>query len=294
MITVQRNPQPEAIPQSARHVLFVEGKDENALDPVILSELLPDPVEVKPLGPSYHISAAAEALHKHHPDYYFLVDRDHYDDAFVEKCWKEFPDPDTNNLLVWRRRELENYFLIPEYAGKSQFLNVTEQELRKTILDCCSRRLFLDAANQVIVAIREEQKMKWVELFTKANEFPTRKAALEKLLQVKEFAERKKAVSEQMTKKALSKRFETILNGLAGGKTALEFGCGRWLELLKGKEVLPTVVQKCFTVRDANDRALQGRDKVNEVAKDLVRKPLAEQPDDFQRLHQLIADRVKS
>jgi len=120
MITVTANPRAEDVRQGAKHVLFVEGKDENALDPLVLREIVAPPVEVKALGPSYHISAVAEALHRHHPSYYFLVDRDHYDDDFVEKCWTRFPDPDTSNLLVWRRRELENYCTAPDCLDKGK------------------------------------------------------------------------------------------------------------------------------------------------------------------------------
>lgn len=41
----------------------------------------------------------------------FVEGRDHHKHDFVEGCWKNFPDPDTDHLLVWRCREIENYFL---------------------------------------------------------------------------------------------------------------------------------------------------------------------------------------
>ncbi len=109
MAGVKKGPRPEEIRQSARHTLFVEGRSPDSIDPIVLQELFKGlSVRVEPLGPSYHIKSAAEALYRQHPDYYFLIDRDHYYDDFVEKCWRNFPDPDTNNLLVWRKRELEN------------------------------------------------------------------------------------------------------------------------------------------------------------------------------------------
>jgi hypothetical protein len=132
-----------------------------------------------------------------------------------------------------------------------------------------------------------------VELFTLPEEFRTKDAAWARLLE-KVLTARERAISKQMDKEAIANLFETKLNELTGGKAILEFGCGRWLEFLKGKEILPTVVQECFKVVDNQGKSLQGREKMMEVAKELVRKPLSEQPDDFQRLHKLISDRAKS
>jgi hypothetical protein len=57
----------------------------------------------------------AHALYQYHHDYYFLIDRDHHNDEEIEQYWEKFPDESTDNPLIWRRREIENYFLIPEY-----------------------------------------------------------------------------------------------------------------------------------------------------------------------------------
>jgi hypothetical protein len=39
---------------------------------------------------------------------------------------------------------------------------------------------------------------------------------------------------------------------------------------------------------------LHGKVKLNEVVKDLIRKPINEQPDDFQRLYEIISRRILS
>jgi len=81
-------------------------------------------IRIRPLGPSYSVKSVAEALHPFHPTYYFLIDRDyHHNDDFVGRCWDNFPDPATHNLLVWRYREIENYFLEPDYLAYSDFLD---------------------------------------------------------------------------------------------------------------------------------------------------------------------------
>ena len=105
----------EDVRLQGQHILFVEGSDKESVDPKVLNELFSRRVRIEPLGPSFSVGSVAEALQPNHPTYYFLIDRDHYDGSFIDKCWNNFSDPDTNNLLIWRRREIENYFLDPKY-----------------------------------------------------------------------------------------------------------------------------------------------------------------------------------
>src|SRR5260370_2335149 len=110
MVEIKRGVAPEEFRRAAAHTLFVEGSSDETIDPEVLRLLLKDmPLRIKAMGPSSHIRSVAEALHRHHPDYYFLVDRDHHDLHTVEECWQNFPLTTTNNLLIWRRRELEKY-----------------------------------------------------------------------------------------------------------------------------------------------------------------------------------------
>ena len=68
---------PEEVLSGGQHVLYVEGKDNNALDIKVLSELLDPPLQIKALGPSFSVKSVAQALYPYHPTYYFLIDRDH-------------------------------------------------------------------------------------------------------------------------------------------------------------------------------------------------------------------------
>ena len=72
MLGVRTGIRPESVRFQAGHVLFVEGKDENALDPKVLSELFDHHLRIEPLGPAFSVKSVAEALHPHHPTYYFL------------------------------------------------------------------------------------------------------------------------------------------------------------------------------------------------------------------------------
>ncbi len=120
MIGVKRGIRPEEVRLQGQHVLFVEGEGGDSVDPTVLNELFEQRIRIEPLGSSYFVRSVAEALFSCHPTYYFLIDRDHYADEYVDRCWNSFPDPEKHNLLVWRRREIENYFLEPEYLGKSR------------------------------------------------------------------------------------------------------------------------------------------------------------------------------
>ena len=75
MINVRTGIRPEEIRFQGQRVLFVEGKDDDALDPQILVSLfssgpniVPVPV-IRALGSSFSVRSVAEALFKFHPTY---------------------------------------------------------------------------------------------------------------------------------------------------------------------------------------------------------------------------------
>lgn len=294
MVDIKRGAEPEGFRQNAEHTLFVEGGNDNAIDPEVLKLLLKNiPIQIKAMGPSSHIRSVAEALHKHHPHYYFLVDRDHHHTQMVEKCWESFPSPDTCNLLIWRRKELENYFLIPDYLSKCDYMQVEEDELQQFILQEASRRVYLDAANMVIIGLREDLKKQWIKIFSNTQLFTSKDAALNQLLTCAEFPQHVSHVSKKLHKDEIVQRFETILQLFFGGQKALAYSHGSWLEMISGKEILNSVINHCFQVKGVR-RILQGDEARKEVIKDLLRLPLNEQPDDFQELHSLISKQTIS
>lgn len=293
MVEVSRPRLPQDINRSARHTLFVEGK----FDVVVLRTLFdahPLGVElhVEPFGPSHNVRAAADAFHRHHPEYYFLVDRDHHDDAVVERSWHNFPDPRTSNILIWRRRELENYFLIPEYLLQSAHLIVDEAKLRACIREACARRLYLDATNHVVIGLRESFKSSWIKVFERSEEFKDRASALSRLHGLQALGERRDSFIAAIAPDVLQQRLDEILDLLTASQPALTDGHGLWRERVRGKEVLPTVIQSCFQVRNARGSFLQGYERIREVARALVKRPLTDQPADLQALHALLSSRL--
>ena len=183
MVQIRQGIRPEEVRRGAEHVLFVEGSGDGSLDQVVLRALLRNTaLRVEAMGLSYSVRSAAQALAQYHPRYYFLIDRDHYDDEFAEKSWQDFPGPAKGNLLVWRRREIENYFLEPSFLVESKYCHISEGELTTTLVRVAQKRLFLDASNSVISSVRQEQKSTWIEHFTKLEKFPSRETAIEQLI----------------------------------------------------------------------------------------------------------------
>jgi hypothetical protein len=211
VITVRTGIRPEEVKQAARHVLFVEGNNTECVDPTAMELLFQKRLAVQPLGACFSIRSAADALHPYHPDYYFLIDRDHQSDEFVETCWKAFPDPTTSNLLVWPRREIENYFIIPEYAQKSKYLNVSPNELAEEIRCLCEQRLFMDVCNAVICGIREEFKATWIKLFTNPAGFSNSQEALSTVSSMAEYNAFKSKVNSALTTEEITQRYNSIL-----------------------------------------------------------------------------------
>lgn len=276
-----------------QHVLFVEGNDANALDPTVLKEFFDPPLRIEPLGASFSVKSVAEALHPYHQKYYFLIDRDHHKIDFINYCWDNFPYPDTHNLLIWRRREIENYFLEPDYLVQSQFCQVEEDNLEQQILQFAKKRLFLDVANHVIISIREELKENWIEKFSDPKEFSSKEMALEKLKRANdnEFKQHRTNIADKVSIEEVERRFYECLEAMTHGQEQLAFGQGDWLDMVQGKSVFKQVINsRSFQVRTSDGTALQGREKINEVVKDLLRKD--EQPADFVELKRLITRRI--
>ena len=294
MMKVTTGIRAEEVRLQGGHVLFVEGRDGNSVDPEVLNALFSDQLRIEPLGPSFSVKSVAEALHPHHPTYYFLIDRDHHEHEFVERCWKKFPDPGTHNLLVRRRREIENYFLEPHYLVRSKYCRVSEEELGEKILHFSNQRLFLDIANHVVISIREELKRNWIKKFSNPSDFSTKDDALLKLKEANEFDQLQTNVNKKLSTEEVERRFADYLGRMTGEQEEVAFGVGEWLHLIQGKKVLAQVVNsECFQVATTDGTALMGRAKLNEVVKDLLQKAAAVQPKDFMALKELIDNRVK-
>ena len=80
---------------------------------------------------------------------------------------------------------------------------------------------------------------------------------------------------------------------MTGGGEELEYGTGRWVEMVRGKKVLGQLLNSGgFAVKDAGGRRLAGKELTLEVVKELAVKDVDSRPSDLADLQQLIRDRV--
>lgn len=294
----QRGVDATRVLQTAQHKLFVEGKDNQEIDPVVIQELLNNneltAVEVQAMGSCEHIRSAAQALIHQHSSYYFLIDRDDQDQTNVDQSWLRFPDPNAYNMLIWHKRELENYFIDPNYIGKSSWLK-PNVNIQQRILNECNSRLFLDATNLTLYALnRELRKPLTIRHFTNPDQFQNKNAGILQLEQLTGFANKKTEVATLLENDTVKNIYSNFVDELSGGTLPLQYGSGTWLERMSGKEVFRVIANQCFQVRNADNALLTGKEQNKQIAKELVKLPLAQQPTDFQTIVSLLKQRIRT
>ncbi|MBM3325694.1 MAG: hypothetical protein FJY65_01745 [Calditrichaeota bacterium] len=292
---------PSEVFQGARHILYIESEKPEGFDSQVINNLLNShlrniTIGVEGLGVSANIRSAAEALYRINPNSYFLIDKDEFDDNYVSDSWRNFPNPNTHNLLIWPKRELENYFIEAEYIKKSQyFRGDRKDDIVNGIIDICQNRVFFDIANLTIIQIRALIKQKWIEVFTNPDEIKDYKSAVINVINRTEFktkiSELNEILSEEYIRKLLKKNRDSFL----GRSQQVKLGHGRWLDLICGKEIMHQVFNQYFEVTDPNtNQPVQGLEKYITIARNLVvKRPLTEQPKDFQRLIRILSQKVK-
>ena len=290
-------PNVEDINQQDKHILHVEGNGPNSFDHEIIKELLDSQkiyIAVKPFGPASRIQGAAQALAQHHPTYYFLIDRDHLKDSDIEQYWSNFPNPENHNLLVWKKRELENYFLDIAFLSQSEFYKKPSDDLYEKLLRLAQARIYLDVANMILTEIREQIKGIY---FTrpKPQECTSKDSALIFLRESNFIAHKVNMLQAYIDNNYIETLFLEKLELLTGGQDLLKIDEGEWINLMQGKELLNPLINDNFRVITTNGTSLQGDEKLKTVLKRLVKQvPLNNQPHDFQNLCELIKKQIAS
>lgn len=302
-LTYDQPDNPDEIEQDAKYVLFVEGQNGTSFDREIIHTFLTDNellIKVQALGSCRPMQQAALALYTYNPDYFFLIDRDdNYSDNMINKNWENFPDPNFQNLLIWRCRELENYFLFPEYISQSQWFRRTysQEKLRKLILEEANKRVYLDALNIAIMRLRSNLEHNGIESLSdkKLKECTNKTNTLSMFWETENLKISRERIIDKLEDANFIKEFDNVLENLFGeGQTELTFGMGKWLQMINPKPILDTVLGRCFEVKNAKDKVVIGTERKLQVAKDLVRMPLAKQPEDFQELYRKISERLRA
>jgi hypothetical protein len=291
MIATQAGVGPESVRAGAEAIVWVEGEANDgagpSIDVAVIDTLLRDtPPRVMGLGKSSGIQSAARALHAYHSHYYFVIDRDHFDDQAVEKTWRNFPDPEQNNLLIWRKRTIENYFLDAAFLDCSGFRKVGV-DIATELEAVAGRYIFMDIANAVILEVREQLKAEWIRLFRDPAPFDNKDRAWDGLKQRTEWAEKRKAANDLLAETTLSDLFDAAHDRFLGSSAVPRHGEGRWRDLMAGKPLYNHLVNRAFEVVDRDGVAVHGRDAQHAVAKDLIASGDC-LPDDFVHFRRFI------
>ncbi|MGB8954050.1 MAG: hypothetical protein WCC10_01630, partial [Tumebacillaceae bacterium] len=283
--------------QSARHTLYVEG-NERSIDFTALNELFDRQLTIRGMGPRSNVAAVAKALFADHPNYYFLIDRDAQSEAEVEQSWAHFPDASKHNLLIWPRKEIENYFIDPAIITKTEFFqNGKEDEYIARLQQEATKRVYCEAANRVIIELRECIKEAWIDCFKfRDGEFDTFDNTQKPLLELPNFPSQTQKVSTELDLKKVKERFEREVANLLGGSATCVMGTGNWFELMSGKELLEVMVHNTsfFRVVGLDNRPRQGEEKMRGLVANLIRFSKEHWPADFTRLKTIIEHRVRT
>lgn len=296
MVTVRTGASPQDVLQGAKHVLFVEGT-KDGLDVAVLEKLLSPKLRVEPLGPSFSVRSVATALRQFHPEYWFIIDRDEWNDADVEASWQRFPDPAHDNLLIWRRKELESYFLDPDWACRGKYLRSTASSdaVKAWLAAEADKLLLLEAANRVLVRTRSSIKQSHTPLLTAAEiEGCTKDEVILKLLDSPLLQSLTTSMAVEISEARVRTAFEDEVRLLSGASLPLTWGTGRWRDLVSGKALFRSMVNRWFEVPDqqkGGKARLTGRDAERAVAVDLLLHHQDTMPADFTEL-KAVLDRV--
>ena len=290
MIEPKRGFASSEVNHGSSRVLFVEG-ESNSLDFVLMSFIFTD-VKVRAIGPSSNIKAAARAFSGVHPSYFFVVDRDHQEDSIVEATWKRFKTGESN-LVIWRKKEIENYFLDPSMLCSSEFIleGITEEHIIERIVAYAKANIYMFAANRVVIRLREELKYHWIDQYVKKEDFPDKEAALHKLMHNDKIQNKPTEVKELFS--TIEALFESELGFMLGEDGDLQWGKGKWLELMPAKKILHELLNdsKLFIVRDNGGKKVEGKRKQQEILARLLSNS-ENWPEDFRQLKAIISTRV--
>lgn len=277
---------PQVVNQRARHVLFVEGGPEG-LDVTVLRALTE--LRVEGLGACNFVESVARAMREFHPEYWFIRDRDDLDDDVVAETWASFPDPARDNLLVWRRKELESYFLEPAWLAQSRYLRsaATIPAIERWIADEAGKSIWIEAAKSVFLWMRSQARAEASARWSPGDlgGLPRDQVA-RRLMTLPSIAALAGPRGCEIDEATVQRRFDQTADLLTGGQTPLAWGAGRWRDLVSAKALLNATVHRWFTVPNvaAPGRHLQGREATRLVALDLLSNHQEHMPADFVEL----------
>ena len=102
----------------------------------------------------------------------------------------------------------------------------------------------------------------------------------------------KTSVTAILERDVINRLYLGFIEELSGGTIPLEYGSGAWLARMSGKEIFRAIANRCFLVLDLEGNIVTGKEQNKAIARELVKLPLDQQPEDFQELISLLKRKV--
>lgn len=239
--------------------LYVEGKRGGIDEQVMRNACEGISLDVHALGGSSNLRNLAVPFSNLYKNVYFLIDRDHRIDSEVENIISEFQGG--GNLLIWEKRELENYFLDVEFLSKSKYLSNAEC-LKKTMLEEAQKRIYRDAAESAFLELLYEFNIRkyFKKKFT-IGKFNTKESA-ERELKSTNLKKYEHHLGKCFTMERLLQKFERKLNLISGGYKKLNYHNNNWANIMNGSDLLEKISKSsAFSFKDAESDLTGKKDK---------------------------------
>ena len=201
------------------------------------------------LGSRNILIGGAKAFFPIEPYFYFLIDRDHHSDLDVEDYWRKFPVANEPNILIWRRKELENYLIDPDLFCTSSGVKASKDEVTSRLLEIVQSSLYFDTARLIVSEIRSDFEkwgnQVWKEFNQTKSSHINASKSIEYLSDIIKQLETPQFIKIS-TLPFLNVKYHEKLNIMTGGADSIQIGKGRWLELIQGKLVFDKLFSEFF------------------------------------------------
>ena len=270
----------------SKKIIYVEGESELSLDVNVITELLSPStdIEVHFVGGCDNVLAAMQAFakidnqkEKGDLKQYFIIDRVDRADNEVNECWENGIFTKENNKLIWRRNELENYFIEPNFLIQSKYWNPKkiEEDLIKDLIKEAQKRIYFDAANLVIKKLIRYLEYTEISKF-KFNEinFSSEESAENILISNPIYNGEQEDHNKLFTANWLREQYHSFLEIFFGSNTSrkIEMGQGKWLERMFGKELMNSIINhRYFIVKGTTGKNITGENLRKRVTRALVK-----------------------
>jgi hypothetical protein len=102
----------------------------------------------------------------------------------------------------------------------------------------------------------------------------------------------KTSVTTNLERDAIKQLYLGFIEELSGVTIPLQYGSGAWLARMSGKQIFRAIANQCFLVPDLEGNIVTGKEQNKAIARELVKLPLQQQPEDFQQLVSLLKSKV--